>query len=120
RIHGRPLHAKALAEGVAWFEFAQLCEGPRAVADYIELAREYHTIVMSHVPQFTPQQEDAARRFIELVDEAYDRGVKLVLSAAAPIVELYDGERLRAEFARTESRLIEMQSEDYLAREHRP
>ena len=88
-------------------------------ADYIELARTYHTILVSNVPQFTPQTEDPARRFVEFVDEAYDRGVKLVLSAAAPIVELYDGERLRAEFARTESRLIEMQSEDYLARDHR-
>ena len=69
---------------------------------------------------FTPQTEDAARRFIEFVDEVYDRGVNLVLSAAAPIVDLYDGERLRAEFGRTESRLIEMQSEDYLARGHAP
>lgn len=118
-VNGRAIRARRVAEGVAWFDFDALCEGPRAVADYIELAREYHTLVISHVPQFTPQQEDPARRFIELVDEAYDRGVKLVLSAAAPIVELYDGERLRAEFARTESRLIEMQSEEYLAREHR-
>lgn len=119
-LNGRPVPARRVADGVAWFDFDALCDGPRAVADYIELAREYHTILVSNVPQFTPQQEDPARRFIELVDEAYDRGVKLVLSAAAPIVDLYDGERLRAEFARTESRLIEMQSEDYLAREHRP
>ena len=63
--------------------------------------------------------DDAARRFVELVDELYDRGVNLVVSAATPAIDLYDGERLRAEFARTESRLIEMQSEEYLAREHR-
>jgi cell division protein ZapE len=119
-LNGRPVTVRRAADGAAWFDFDALCEGPRAVADYIELAREYHTLLVSNVPQFTPQQEDPARRFIELVDEAYDRGVKLVLSAAAPIVELYDGERLRAEFARTESRLIEMQSEDYLARAHRP
>ena len=119
-LNGRPVPARRVAEGAAWFDFDALCDGPRAVADYIELAREYHTILVSNVPQFTPQQEDPARRFIELVDEAYDRGVKLVLSAAAPIVDLYDGDRLRAEFARTESRLIEMQSEDYLARAHRP
>lgn len=118
-LNGRDVAVRREADGVIWFEFAALCEGPRAVADYIELARSYHTIVLSNVPQFTPQTEDAARRFIELVDELYDRGVKLVLSAAAPIVELYDGDRLRAEFARTESRLIEMQSEDYLARQHR-
>ena len=118
-VNDRPIPARLEADGAAWFEFAALCEGPRGVADYIELARAYHTILMSNVPQFTPLTEDAARRFIELVDELYDRGVNLVVSAAAPAIDLYDGERLRAEFARTESRLIEMQSEEYLAREHR-
>jgi cell division protein ZapE len=118
-LSDREIAVRREADGAIWFDFAALCEGPRAVADYIELARAYHTILVSNVPQFTPQTEDAARRFIEMVDEVYDRGVNLVLSAALPIVELYDGERLRAEFARTESRLIEMQSEDYLAREHR-
>ena len=120
RINDRPIAARVEADGAAWFDFAAVCEGPRGVADYIELAKAYHTILISNVPQFTPMTEDAARRFIELVDEFYDRGVNLVLSAAAPVVELYDGDRLRAQFARTESRLIEMQSEDYLAREHLP
>ena len=106
-------------DGVIWFDFEALCEGPRGVADYIELARSYHTLLISRVPEFTPQTEDAALRFVELVDELYDHGVKLVLSAAVPIVDLYDGRRHRAMFARTESRLIEMQSEDYLGREHR-
>src|SRR6185312_16724332 len=92
-VNDRPIPARLEADGAAWFEFAALCEGPRGVADYIELARAYHTLLVSNVPQFTPQTDDAARRFIELVDEAYDRGVNLVLSAAAPIVELYDGER---------------------------
>ena len=119
-LNGRDVPVRRQADGVIWFDFGALCEGPRAVADYIELARGYHTLLVSNVPEFTPQTDDAARRFIELVDEVYDRGVKLVLSAALPIVELYDGERLRAEFARTESRLIEMQSEEYLARAHRP
>ena len=119
-INDRDIPVRAEADGAIWFAFDALCEGPRGVADYIEIARAYHTVLVSNVPQFTPQTDDAARRFIELVDELYDRGVNLVLSAATPIVELYDGERLRAEFARTESRLIEMQSEDYLAREHRP
>jgi cell division protein ZapE len=119
-LNGREVHVRRSADGVIWFAFAELCEGPRGVADYIELARSFRMLIISSVPQFTPLTDDAARRFIELVDEAYDRGVKLVLSAAVPIVELYDGDRLRAEFARTESRLIEMQSEDYLAREHRP
>ncbi len=117
-VNERDVQVRRAADGVIWFDFPALCEGPRAVADYIELARVYHTIMVSNVPQFTPLTDDAARRFIELVDEAYDRGVKLVLSAAVPIVELYDGERLRAAFARTESRLIEMQSENYLGREH--
>ncbi|MEO7326348.1 MAG: cell division protein ZapE [Dokdonella sp.] len=119
RLNDREITVHREADGAIWFDFRALCEGPRAVADYIELAKAYHTILVSNVPEFTPQTDDAARRFIELVDEVYDRGVNLVLSAALPIVELYDGERLRAEFARTESRLIEMQSEDYLAREHR-
>ena len=119
-INDRPIPARFEADGAVWFDFAVLCEGPRGVADYIELARAYNTIFVSNVPEFTPLTEDAARRFIELVDEVYDRGVNLVVSAAAPAVDLYDGERLRASFARTESRLIEMQSEDYLAREHRP
>ncbi|MEO5626262.1 MAG: cell division protein ZapE [Dokdonella sp.] len=118
-LNDREIAVHREAAGAIWFDFRALCEGPRAVADYIELAKAYHTILVSDVPEFTPQTDDAARRFIELVDEVYDRGVNLVLSAALPIVELYDGERLRAEFARTESRLIEMQSEDYLAREHR-
>ena len=117
-LNDRPVEVRREADGVIWFDFAALCEGPRGVADYIELARSYHTILVSGVPEFTPQTEDAAQRFIEFVDEAYDRGVNLVLSAAVPIVELYDGRRLRAMFARTESRLIEMQSEEYMTREH--
>jgi cell division protein ZapE len=117
-VTDRPIPVLREADGAIWFAFAALCEGPRGVADYIELARTYHTIFISGVPRFAPQADDAARRFIELVDEVYDRGVKLILSAAAPIVDLYGGGRLRAAFARTESRLIEMHSEDYLAREH--
>ena len=120
RVNDRPIIARLEADGAAWFEFVELCEGPRGVADYIELARAYHTLLVSNVPQFGPLAEDAARRFIELVDELYDRGVNLVMSAAAPVAQLYHGDRLRAPFARTESRLIEMQSEDYLARAHRP
>ncbi|KRE83504.1 ATPase [Rhodanobacter sp. Soil772] len=113
-----PLHKRA--DNILWFDFAALCEGPRAVADYIALAKAGPAIIVSNVPQFTLYSEDAAKRFVQLVDEFYDRHVKLVLSAAAPITELYDGERLRAEFGRTESRLIEMQSEEYLALPHRP
>ncbi|MBB6248209.1 cell division protein ZapE [Rhodanobacter sp. A1T4] len=118
-INGRNIAFHKRAEKVLWFEFEALCEGPRAVADYIALAKAGPTVIVANVPQFNMYSDDAAKRFVQLVDEFYDRHVKLVLSAAAPITELYDGERLRAEFGRTESRLIEMQSKDYLALEHR-
>ncbi|HXS04501.1 MAG TPA: cell division protein ZapE [Rhodanobacter sp.] len=118
-VNGRDIPFRKRAKSILWFEFAALCEGPRAVADYIALARAGPAIIIANVPQFTIYSEDAAKRFVQLVDEFYDRRVKLVLSAAAPITELYDGERLRAEFGRTESRLIEMQSEEYLALPHR-
>jgi cell division protein ZapE len=117
-INGRDIALCKRADNILWFDFPALCEGPRAVADYIELAKAGPAVIVANVPQFSVYSEDAARRFVQLVDEFYDRRVKLVLSAAAPITELYDGERLRAEFGRTESRLIEMQSEEYLASEH--
>ena len=119
-VNARPIYVKALADGIAWFEFDALCDGPRAVADYIEIARELHTVVLSRVPVFDAGNEDSAKRFILLVDELYDRHVNLLLSAAAAPTELYRGRRHRSEFARTESRLIEMQSADYLSLEHRP
>jgi len=118
-INGRGIAVRRRADGVIWFDFAALCEGPRSVADYIELAQSFNTVLISTVPRFDALRDDAARRFINLVDEFYDRGVNLVVSAAVPIGELYAGDRLRGEFARTESRLIEMQSRDYLARAHR-
>lgn len=119
-IEGRPLQARAVGDGVAWFDFAELCEGPRAAADYIELARSFNTVLISGVPVFgAPGRDDAAKRFIHLVDEFYDRRVKLLLSAQAPADGLYRAGPLRAQFERTESRLIEMQSTDYLAEEHR-
>ena len=119
-INDRAINVHRRADNIAWFDFDALCDGPRAVADYIELARRYAAIVVTNVPPFTPDNHDPATRFIRLVDEFYDRHVKLVLSAATPIIDLYEGQRLRAEFARTESRLIEMQSQDYLALPHRP
>ena len=118
-IEGRTITALRVAEDVAWFDFARICEGPRSQNDYIELARIYHAVLISHVPVFTWRNEDAARRFISLVDEFYDHDVKLILAAAAGVRDLYQGERLRFEFERTASRLLEMQSHDYLARSHR-
>lgn len=117
-IEGRPIPVRRHSDNVVWFEFEALCEGPRSQDDYVGIAREYQSVILSNVPVFTRDLEDAARRFIALIDEFYDRRVKLVVSAAAAPLDLYQGERLRFEFERTASRLIEMQSEDYLASEH--
>ncbi len=117
-INGRKLATRRAAKGIVWFDFDILCDGPRSQADYIELARWYPTVILSGVPRFGPGTEDQARRFIALVDEFYDRGVKLILSAAVGIDALYGGERLAFEFERTSSRLTEMQSTGYLARPH--
>jgi len=119
-INDRNINARAISEGIAWFEFSELCEGPRAVSDYIEIARDFHTVLLSNVPRFAAHNEDPARRFVHLIDEFYDRHVNLLLSAAADPISLYQGEKLEREFERTSSRLIEMQSIDYLALEHRP
>ena len=118
-IEGRPIAVVREGPGVAWFEFAVLCGGPRSTDDYIEIAREYQSVIVSGVPVLEAANDDEARRFIELVDELYDRNVNLILSAAALPPGLYRGERLAAPFERTVSRLIEMQSDEYLAREHR-
>jgi len=117
-IERRPIRARQVAEDVAWFEFSELCEGPRSQNDYIELARIFHAVLISNVRQFTPRDENAARRFISLVDEFYDHNVKLIMSAEVPITDLYAGDRLRFEFERTRSRLLEMQSHEYLGRTH--
>ena len=119
-IHGRAIPVVKESENVIWFEFEALCEGPRSQNDYIEIAREYQSVIVSHVPVLTAQRENAARRFIALVDELYDRHVNLIASAAARPEGLYKGDRLGFEFQRTISRLTEMQSEEYLASEHRP
>lgn len=120
RIEGRDIKVLRRGENLAWFEFAALCTGPRSQNDYVHIAQEFQHVIISDIPVFTTADEDAARRFIALIDEFYDRRVKLIVAAAAPPTELYRGERLRFEFERTASRLIEMQSEAYLASEHRP
>ena len=119
-VEDRDIAALSLAPGMAWFEFGALCDGPRSQNDYIELARSFHTIFISNIPVFTWRNENAARRFISAIDEFYDRGVNIVVSAAAPPASLYQGERLQFEFQRAASRLIEMQTQSYLAGEHRP
>jgi cell division protein ZapE len=120
KISGRTLQARRRRGDVVWFDFATLCEGARSQEDYVEIAHEYRTVLLSDVPILsTPQQDNAARRFIALLDEFYDQGVKLIVSAAAPPEALYRAELLQFEFRRAASRLIEMQTEDYLARPHR-
>jgi cell division protein ZapE len=118
-IDGRPLATRARAEGFVWFDFDALCEGPRAAGDYIEIAREFHTVLLGNIPALDARHDDAARRFVTLVDELYDRHVNLVCTADAPPTGLYVGERLAGAFERTASRLIEMRSAEYLALEHR-
>jgi len=119
-VEGRMLMARYVADGLVWFDFRVLCDGPRSQNDYIELARIFHTVLISDIPCLGEGQNDQARRFINLVDEFYDHNVKLVLSAEAPPEGLYQGTGLHFEFQRTISRLLEMQSHDYLARQHEP
>lgn len=118
-VLGRVLQTQLLGDGVVWFGFAELCDGPRSAFDYVELARLYETVLISGVPVFNDSRNDQARRFINLVDELYDRRVKLIIAADAPIVKLYQGSQLSFEFERTASRLLEMQSKDYLGAAHK-
>ena len=119
-ILGRPIKTIRRADGVVWFDFEALCDGPRSAADYIEVARLYHTVFLSNVPVIQPAELDRAQRLIALVDEFYDRNVNLIVSAAATPSGLYAEGRKRFEFERTVSRLQEMQSREYLARTHLP
>jgi cell division protein ZapE len=128
-VEGRMIQTRRDARGVAWFDFSELCDGPRGKADYIELARRYHTVLISDVPRFRPGDADVLRRFVWLVDEFYDRRVKLMLSAAAPPDELVvtdgDADKFQANLnaslnERLVSRLTEMQTRDYLSQPHLP
>lgn len=118
RINNREIRSIRCADGVVWFDFSELCDGPRSSADYIEIARFYNTILLSNVPILT-NKDDVTRRFITAIDEFYDRNVNMIISAEANARELYKGDRLAFEFQRTVSRLTEMQSHDYLAKPHR-
>jgi cell division protein ZapE len=116
---GRVIHVPHAALGAARFAFADLCEKPLGARDYLRLSHAYDTLMIDHVPQFSRLKSDAAKRFILLVDTLYDRGVKLAASFAAPLDELGQDDKTRFEFQRTVSRLIEMQSADYLAAAHK-
>jgi cell division protein ZapE len=107
----RPLH---MADGVVWFDFQTLCCGPRSQNDYLEIANQFHTVILSDAPYMPPKMTNEARRFIWLIDVLYDHKVKLIMSAQVPAPDLYTEGQITAEFSRTVSRLIEMQSRDYL------
>jgi len=119
-IEGRGIDVLRVADDVLWCDFKAICDGPRSQNDYIELSRIYHAVLISNVPVMSAASDDLARRFINLVDEFYDHNVKLILSAEVKIEQLYSGGMLGFEFQRTQSRLLEMQSHDYLARGHCP
>jgi cell division protein ZapE len=114
-VNGRSFPVRRLGGDVIWFDFDALCGTARSALDYIEIAREYHTVLLSGVPRLAPGQEAAARRFVHLVDELYDQRVKLVIGATVPLPELYAGGLVQFPHERLLSRLVEMQSTDYLA-----
>jgi cell division protein ZapE len=122
-VEGRRIPYRRRAGGLVWFDFAALCGGPRSYADYVDLARRFHTVMLSRVPRMGPRNADAARRFTWLLDVFYDDRVKLVVGAQAPPEELFteggDARTAAAEFARSVSRLHEMQSAEYLQSERR-
>jgi len=117
-IEGRPIKTVRCGDGVVWFEFQDICDGPRGSADYIEIARQFQTVLIADVPVLEEADNDRAKRFMTLVDEFYDRNVKLIMTAAADPEHLYVGNRLAKSFQRTISRLNEMQAHDYLAKQH--
>ena len=119
-IESRAIVARKVGDDVAWFDFRELCDGPRSQNDYIELGKIFHAVLLANVEQMSTAKDDMARRFINLVDEFYDRNVKLIISAEVELKDLYTGGRLTFEFQRTLSRLLEMQSHEFLARPHKP
>ena len=114
-VEGRVIKYRHRAGGVVWFDFDALCGGPRSQLDYLELAQRFHTVLLSNVPCLSARQANEARRFTWLVDIFYDCKVKLIVSAEAPPEALYTEGKLANEFQRTASRLIEMQSREYLS-----
>lgn len=119
-VNHRPLATLSAGDGVLAVDFATLCLDARSQNDYIALSRLYHTVLLHHVPVMAVKDENAARRFLALVDEFYERRVKLIISAQVPMFEIYQGEHLKFEYQRCLSRLQEMQSEEYLRQPHLP
>lgn len=119
-IEGRMIPSLHNADGVVMFEFRAVCDGPRSQTDYMEISRLYHSVLIANVEQMGQATDDIARRFIAMIDEFYERNVKLIISAEVAMQDLYTEGQLSFEFRRCLSRLKEMQSHDYLASEHIP
>ena len=119
---GHAVHVPQACANVARFAFADLCEIPLGPADFLAIARRFHTVILDAIPVIGPERRDEAKRFITLIDTFYDRHVKLIASAEAEPAELYQGREgfVAFEFKRTASRLVEMRSVDYLALPHGP
>ena len=115
---GRTLHVPKCLKGVAAFSFKRLCGEPRGAPDYLAVARRFHSVIVVGIPKLGPEKRNEAARFVTLIDALYEHKVKLLASADAAPAELYEKGDGAFEFERTVSRLIEMQSEDYLARGH--
>lgn len=118
-INHRVIDSIAEGEDVVWFDFHAICDTPRSAADYLEIARLYHTVLISDIPILGEAQDSAAQRFIHLIDAFYDHSVKIVITAEASAIQLYTGQRHQFAFDRTISRLQEMASHEYLAQPHR-
>lgn len=117
-VMGRTLFVPKAARGVAVFSFKRLCANPLGAADFLMIARHYHTVIMVAIPKLGPEKRNEAKRFVIFIDALYEQGVKFLCSADVPPHELYTGGDGSFEFDRTVSRLMEMQSQDYLARGH--
>ena len=120
KLFHRDIPVVQIADDLVWFDFEVICGPPRSQADYLEIARCFHSVMISGIPRLTPAQDDATRRFLYLLDEFYDRRVKLIISADKAPESLYQGKRLAFDFQRAVSRLQEMQSTEYLASPHKP
>jgi cell division protein ZapE len=117
-ILGRNINTKKLSQGVAWFYFNEICEGPRSSKDYIEISKEFHTLLISDIPLLTESKENETRRFIALIDECYERKVNLIISSKKNIKEIYSGSKLLKPIERALSRLEEMKSREFLSLPH--
>lgn len=120
RIAGRDINVRGITADVAWFDFSALCHVPRNTQDYLELARSFHTLLLSNVPKITAERDDLINYFIHLIDVCYDANVKMVITAEVAIAEIYTEGRMLKDFSRTKSRLQEMQSHLFLSKPHTP